>query len=160
MHGPEHHALEPAIIVATSRNLGGPGDDGAIATAVARGARVPGGFCGFAGGCGAGLGVGIGLAVLLEATPLTAVARRSVLRATSQALAALAEHPAARCCQRDGATALRVAAKLSAELLPVTLRAAAPLVCEQFRDNRECLGRACACYPIRRRRVAQGEARP
>ncbi len=154
IHGPEHHAMIPAIMVTTYRNSGGELREDALKTALIRGGQVPGGFCGFAGGCGAGLGIGIGFSLLLGATPLTAKARQQALRATSSALAVLGEQPAARCCQRDGILALQRAAEISKTLLPIPLKAALATLCKQVSKNAECLGRTCQFYPTRRRREA------
>ena len=54
---------------------------------------------------------------------------------------------AARCCQRECYIALREAARLSAELLPVRLRADYPMTCEQYSINRECITSLCELYP-------------
>ncbi|MFH1021585.1 MAG: methyltransferase domain-containing protein, partial [Pseudomonadota bacterium] len=64
LHGPEHHAMVPGIILATYRNLGGKISREAILTGIERGSKVPGGVCGFWGNCGAASGVGIGFSVL------------------------------------------------------------------------------------------------
>ncbi|MFW6126758.1 MAG: DUF5714 domain-containing protein, partial [Thermodesulfobacteriota bacterium] len=53
---------------------------------------------------------------------------------------------AARCCQRDSWLALKKAAELSKEYLPITLRADFPLHCRQAHQNRECLGTACPLW--------------
>jgi hypothetical protein len=42
MHGPEHHAMVPAIIVAAVKNAGYPVPEGAVEKALARGSDVPG----------------------------------------------------------------------------------------------------------------------
>ncbi len=147
VHGPEHHALVPAVMVATYRNLGGELPPDAMRRAVDRGAQVPGGFCAFAGSCGAATGVSIGFSILLGATPLTPAQRQQVLRINSRVTAALAEFEAARCCQRDSFVALGVAAELSRELLPIPLRAEAELVCTQVAANAECIDVDCPLYP-------------
>jgi 7,8-dihydro-6-hydroxymethylpterin dimethyltransferase len=71
MHGPEHHAIVPAVIVTAARNAGYAVPDNALEQALARGGKVPGGWCGFAGSCGAAVGVGIAVSCLTKATPLT-----------------------------------------------------------------------------------------
>lgn len=160
VHGPEHHAMVPGIILATYRNRlralrrqrgEEPGDGGVsdamIETAMARGGRIPGGFCGFVGSCGAGLGVGAAFGVLLGSSPVKDELRQRVHQVTIRALSAIAARPAARCCQRDSATALRVAAELSHELLEVPLLAEAELRCEQWPQNRHCLGPDCPHHP-------------
>ena len=146
-HGPEHHALVPAVMVTTYQNLGGTVGDEALATAMARGSKVPGGFCGQSGGCGAALGVGIGFSVLLGASPVKAELRQLVQQITAETLLELASQPAARCCQRDGWTALKKAAELSRTLLPIPLQAEASLTCTQHQRNRFCLGERCALHP-------------
>jgi len=146
LHGPEHHALVPGIILATYRNLGGSLPDDAIRTAVRRGATVPGGACGFMGSCGAAIGVGTAFASILDSTPLNPVARRRAQAATSAVLAEIARIEAARCCQRECYVALVKAAELSRDLLPVALLAEAPLDCEQSALVEECVGADCPLY--------------
>ncbi len=47
MHGPEHHAIVPAVIVAAVKNAGYPVPEGAVEKAIERGSKVPGVWCGF-----------------------------------------------------------------------------------------------------------------
>jgi hypothetical protein len=75
MHGPEHHAMVPGIIVAAVNNAGYPVPDGAVERAIERGSKVPGGWCGSHGVCGAAIGVGTAVSVLTGATPLTGKTR-------------------------------------------------------------------------------------
>ncbi len=149
VHGPEHHALVPAVIVTASRNLGGPLGAAQLELALQRGATIPGGFCGHAGACGAAFGVGIGFGVVLGSTPLNAATRSTLLRVTAEVSLELAQHAGARCCQRDCWLALRKAAELSRTLLPLALTAEGPLVCHQQRANRACTGRSCPLFPDR-----------
>ena len=146
LHGPEHHALVPGIILATYRNLGGAISREAILTGIERGSKVPGGVCGFWGNCGAAAGVGIAFSVLLEATPLTPKPRQQVQEITSRVLGEIALTQGARCCQRETVTALREAALLSHRLLPISLQAEADFVCKQFAANRECIGGQCPLW--------------
>ncbi len=143
LHGPEHHAMVPGVILATYRNRGGRLDREAILTGIERGSRVPGGVCGFWGNCGAAAGVGIAFSVLLAATPLTPQARQQAQGVTTRVLGRIAAIRGGRCCQRESVTALREAAAISRELLPVSLLAEAAFVCEQSDRNRECIGRRC-----------------
>jgi MoaA/NifB/PqqE/SkfB family radical SAM enzyme/ubiquinone/menaquinone biosynthesis C-methylase UbiE len=146
LHGPEHHAMVPGIILATYRNLGGRISREAILTGIERGSKVPGGVCGFWGNCGAAAGVGIAFSVLLEATPLTPKARQQVQEVTSRVLGEIAHTQGARCCQRETVTALREAAFLSHQLLPISLLAEADFFCKQFSVNRECIGGQCPLW--------------
>jgi hypothetical protein len=146
LHGPEHHALVPGVILATYRNLGGKLSDAQIRSGIRRGSKVPGGACGFLGACGAAVGVGTAFSVILEASPLAASGRRVAQSATSAVLAEIAKLEAARCCQRECFIALETAAELSRSLLPVALRADATIACEQVDLNEECLGPVCPLY--------------
>ena len=146
LHGPEHHAMVPGIILATYRNLGGRISREDILTGIERGSKVPGGVCGFWGNCGAAAGVGIAFSVLLAATPLTPKPRQQVQEITSRVLGEIALTQGARCCQRETVTALREAALLSHRLLPVSLLAEADFVCKQFSANRECIGGQCPLW--------------
>ena len=146
MHGPEHHAIVPGIILATYRNLGGEIDELSIQTGIDRGNTVTGGYCAFMGACGAAIGVGIAFSIILGATPLTPKERKISQNATLEALKEIARFKAARCCQRDSYLALKKAAEISERYLPIGLKAEYKLSCEQKELNRECIGKACPLY--------------
>lgn len=150
LHGPEHHAMAPGIIVAAYRNAGGEATDDDILNAIRRGAKTPGGQCGFMGVCGAAASVGIAFGVILDSNPVKAKQRQTIQQASAEALRRIAAHEAARCCQRDVWLALKTAAELSRTMLPVALKADAPLVCRQMHLNHECIGAACPLHPKRR----------
>jgi hypothetical protein len=146
VHGPEHHAMVPGIIVATYRNLGGRVEDDQVREAIRRGSKLPGGHCAFLGGCAAALGTGIAFGVILRATPTEPGERGVVNRVSAAAMAAVGEQDAARCCQRDAWISLRSAAESSEELLPVALKAEAPLRCTQRNRNPECAKKDCPLF--------------
>ncbi|MFW6170053.1 MAG: DUF5714 domain-containing protein [Planctomycetota bacterium] len=143
VHGPEHHALVPGIILATYRNLGGGLNDEQIRSGMLRGSKVPGGGCGLLGICGAASGVGTAVAVIMESNPLRGTQRQLAQLATQRALSAISQLDAPRCCQRDLWLALRSAEAFSAEMLPIALRARVPLRCTQASENPECIGARC-----------------
>ena len=149
MHGPEHHAMVPAIILATCRNLGGEVTDDQIRRAIRRGTKIAGGACGLMGVCGAAVGTGIAFSVLLSANPRKATERQQVMSITNKVLERIAAMRAARCCQRDVYLALKAVAELSTEHLGLTLRADAPYPCQQSDRNKECPGDACPLHPER-----------
>ncbi|MBU0682357.1 MAG: methyltransferase domain-containing protein [Proteobacteria bacterium] len=149
MHGPEHHAMLPGIILAVARNSGLAVSSGDILTGIERGSKVPGGSCGFMGSCGAATGAGIAFAVLFEATPLTPGARQKAQAVTSQVLAKIAEIKAGRCCQRETYVALREVAEISAALLDKKLAAHDSLACSQYALNRECVRKQCLLWETR-----------
>jgi 7,8-dihydro-6-hydroxymethylpterin dimethyltransferase len=143
MHGPEHHSLVPGVILATYRNLGGRVTPGMLDAGLQRGGRVMGGACAFLGSCGAAAGVGIAFSLILDANPLKPAERQRVMRAVNEVAGAIADVRAARCCQRDAWIALRKAAELSSDLLPITLHADAASACAQQAQNPQCIGSAC-----------------
>ncbi len=146
MHGPEHHAMVPGIILATYRNRGGKIGKEAILTAIERGSKVPGGVCGFWGNCGAATGVGIAFSVLLDATPLTPKARQQAQKITARVLERIAAVKGGRCCQRETVSVLKEAAQISREILPVALLAEQDFACRQFDDNKECIRKQCPLW--------------
>ncbi len=156
MHGPEHHAIVPGIILSAYRNLGGDIGKETILTGIDRGSKVPGGVCGFWGSCGAAIGVGIAFSVLLGATPLTAHARRNVQRIVSEVLAQIADISGPRCCQRESYIALTAAAKISRRFLNIPLSADRVFTCDQYDSNNECIRGHCPLW--RRESAVSGPA--
>jgi hypothetical protein len=158
VHGPGHHALVPGVILSTYRNLGGEVSDELIRTGIRRGTQVVGGACGFFGVCGAATGVGIGFSIILKANPLKAAERQVVQTVTLRVLERIAALEAPRCCQRDCWLALRTAAELSTQYLPLPLRADTRLLCWQADRNAECITERCPLWPERGRWTAPGPA--
>jgi hypothetical protein len=73
MHGPEHHFLVPAAVLAAYYNQQGSAEEKQkkIRVARSRAENVLGGFCGFYGACGAGVGTGIFISIITDSTPLS-----------------------------------------------------------------------------------------
>lgn len=137
MHGPEHHAMVPATIVAAVKNAGYEVPVGAINKAIERGAKVPGGWCGYYGACGAAVGVGIAVSVLTEATPLTGKPRSLAIEATSYALNKIADgYP--RCCKRSSRLALEAAVEFLHARMDIDLNMTQATPCTYPHRNREC----------------------
>lgn len=146
MHGPEHHAMVPGIILAVYRNQTDKIGKEEILAGIERGSKVPGGACGFMGSCGAAVGVAIAFSIILKATPLTPHERSQVISVTARVLSRIAEVQGARCCQRETVTALLEAANLSEDMLAVVLLAADDFSCSQYKINRECVRKQCFLY--------------
>ena len=148
MHGPEHHSLVPGIILAAYRNLGGPVTPEMLQTALRRGNTIAGGACAFLGVCGAAAGVGVAFSILLNANPLKAKERLLIKQITIKSLEASGLTSGVRCCQQECWQALRQAARLSRQFLPIPLPAEAPLICQQWEQNKECQGADCPLWPV------------
>jgi MoaA/NifB/PqqE/SkfB family radical SAM enzyme/ubiquinone/menaquinone biosynthesis C-methylase UbiE len=146
VHGPEHHALLPAVILTALRNSGDDITEEQIITAIQRGQTVAGGACGFLGVCGAAIGVGIAFSLLLGATPLTGDKRQTVQLATQKVLGEIAAYNGPRCCQRDLWIALQCASKLLSDNLGKELMVG-QIICEQFSQNKECIHNQCPFWP-------------
>ena len=145
MHGPEHHAMVPAVIVTAVRNSGYPVPPEAVEQALSRGEKVPGGWCGFYGACGAGIGVGIAVSVLTEATSLKGKERSLANEATSLALSRLADGYS-RCCKRAYRKSLETAVEFLQQRLNISLRTAAGMRCSYSHRNKECPKELCPYY--------------
>ena len=88
MHGPEHHVLVGAALLAAYKNCGGELDlSSALDQMKERGSQVPGGICGQWGTCGAGVSTGIFMSIATGATPLTGAPPSGRLEAPAAASA-------------------------------------------------------------------------
>jgi hypothetical protein len=145
MHGPEHHAMVPAILVTAVKNAGYPVPEGALEKALERGSKVPGGWCGFYGACGAGIGVGIAVSVLTGATPLTGKTRGLANEATSFALGKMVDG-GARCCKRASRKALEAAVEFLKTKMSINLKINQKIKCRYVPRNKECIKEACPYY--------------
>ena len=145
MHGPEHHAMVPAVIVAAVRNAGYRIPNGAIGKAITRGAKIPGGWCGSHGACGAAVGVGIAVSVLTEATHLTGKPRALANEGTLFALSKmLAGYP--RCCKRASRKALEAAVEFLHHRMGIVLGKGKAIICAYSHRNLECPKEDCLYY--------------
>jgi hypothetical protein len=145
MHGPEHHAMVPAIIVAAVKNAGYPVPDGAVEKAIERGSKVPGGWCGSHGVCGGAIGVGTAVSVLTGATPLTGKTRSLANEATVFTLnRMLDEGP--RCCKRASRKAIESAIEFLKTRMGINLVSTRKIKCGYSQRNRECIREACPYY--------------
>ncbi|KKM11442.1 hypothetical protein SY88_08455 [Clostridiales bacterium PH28_bin88] len=149
MHGPEHHALVPAALVAAWANSLGLPKDGLVAEAIKRGGSVPGGVCGRYGACGAGIGVGVGVSVMLAATPMSGAEWGLANQVTAVALASIGRQGGPRCCKRTTRLALLAAMDFLRDRQGVTWSGEAPgkKACRHHRRNRQCQLAACPFYP-------------
>ncbi len=144
LHGPEHHFLVPAVLLAAWSNAKGEGAKRAERVAEARRRSDPilGGFCGLQGVCGAAIGTGTFVSVATGATPLEGKKRGLANRMTARALTVVGATDAARCCKRDSMLSILAAVKFANEHLGGKL-VAKGAACEWCDVNLECGGAAC-----------------
>jgi hypothetical protein len=149
LHGPEHHFLVPAALLAAFSNVRGDGDRRAERVAEARHRSEPivGGFCGRQGACGAGIGAGTFVAIATGSSPLRGAERGLANRMTAEALAIIGATNGPRCCKRDSLLAILAAARFTREHLGVCLPALGQ-PCQFSGRNRQCTGVACPFHPL------------
>ena len=147
MHGPEHHYLVAASLLAAYANAGGRADRSkALHRILERARNVPGGICGMWGSCGAGISTGIFWSVITGATPLSQKEWSQANGLTAKSLARIAAHGGPRCCKRNSYLAIMQGAAAIEEQLGVSLELPREIACEFSRRNQECKKAACLFY--------------
>jgi len=148
MHGPEHHYLVPAVLLAAyynKRKLKDKKKD-KLAEARKRAGNVPGGFCGFYGDCGAAVGTGIFISILTGATPMSKKEWRLSNQMTARSLTKIAEHGGPRCCKRNTYIAIQEAVEFLEENFGTRLETAWAKKCGFHELNEECLLEDCPFF--------------
>ena len=152
MHGPEHHYLIVAALLAAYKNSGGQIDlEKSLITARERAGKVPGGVCGFWGCCGAGVGSGIFVSLITGATPLSAVEWGLANQMTSLSLAAISRKGGPRCCKRDTYLAILSAIDFVKEHFKVEMEKPETIKCKFFVNNPSCKKEECDFHPKKER---------
>jgi hypothetical protein len=148
MHGPEHHFLVPAVLIAALYNhTREPGKkEKGIKNARHRAGMVKGGFCGLLGDCGAAVGAGIFVSIVTGATPLSHDEWRMANLMTARALERIALHGGPRCCKRNTFLALQEAIKFISMEMGIGLPEPRDIYCRFSDQNRECLKERCPFY--------------
>lgn len=152
VHGPEHHSLVPAVLLASVRNLGLKIEASQITEAIRRSAQVPGGICGNWGTCGAGIGSGIGFSVLRGLTPLIKEGWGETNREVGEVLQRIGAYGGPRCCKRSTYSALLAAVEILERdgVVKFPAEVHSLPVCKDFWRNEQCLKEQCPYYPRRK----------
>ncbi|MGA7828617.1 MAG: DUF5714 domain-containing protein [Geobacteraceae bacterium] len=146
MHGPEHHFLVPAALLASYaevKELPKVEKENLISKARQRSEDVKGGFCGLHGACGAGIGTGIFVSLISGATPLSRSERGLSNRITAESLLKIAVTGGARCCKRDSLLAIFTAVQFLDNEFGILLPVRKEISCGFSHLNRECLEQDC-----------------
>ena len=111
MHGPEHHFLVPAVLLASYYNKPELLEErvSKIQEARRRAKAVLGGFCGSHGNCGAAVGVGIFTSLIKDNNPLATEAWKESNLMTARSFSKIAEQGGPRCCKRNSFLAIESA---------------------------------------------------
>ncbi len=147
MHGPEHHPMAALALLLAAGKAGCQVPDSAVSEALRRGMQVPGGACGYLGGCGAGISLGIAVSLLTGATPVKGKERALANRASARGLV-VAGDGEARCCKRALRNSVREGRRFLREELGIELPVpSAGVVCRDVSRNRECPHNCCPYFP-------------
>jgi len=149
MHGPEHHFLVPAVLLAAYCNITGQPDRKAklIATARERAGMIKGGSCGFMGDCGAAVGTGIFISLVTGATPLSHREWQQANLVVAKSLMTIALNGGPRCCKRNTFLAIQGAVAFAEENLGVKIPIDPKVTCQFYGMNKECRTTDCPFYP-------------
>lgn len=143
MHGPEHHIMVGASLLAAYKNSGGALDlEKALSEIYKRGQQVPGGACGFWGACGAGISTGMYISIVTKATPLAKEAWGLSNEMTARALNAIGQNGGPRCCKRDSYLAIMEAVSFTAEKLGIQMDLYT-IKCSRSHVNSQCIQSEC-----------------
>jgi hypothetical protein len=148
MHGPEHHFLVPAVLIAALYNHTGEQNkkERGIRNARKRAEMVKGGFCGLLGDCGAAVGTGIFVSIVTGATPLSREEWRLSNLITARTLEEIALHGGPRCCKRNTFLALRSAIRFLSREMGIRLPEPDTICCKWSDKNQECLKEKCPFF--------------
>lgn len=148
MHGPEHHYLVAAALLAAYKNVGGQINlQKALQSAAQRAKRVPGGICGMWGSCGAGIATGIFMSVITGATPLSETEWSLANLITSRSLAAISANGGPRCCKRNTYLAITQAVKSVEEKFNLVMELPEKITCQFAPRNKQCRKEKCLYTP-------------
>ena len=147
MHGPEHHYLIVASLLAAYKNAGGKIElSAALRLARQRAQKLPGGICGLWGSCGAGIATGIFFSIITKATPLSEKEWSLANHMTSRSLNIIAENGGPRCCKRNSYLAILQAAAFVKEQFGITTELQKKILCEFSHRNEQCKKTKCLFY--------------
>ncbi|MBW2276913.1 MAG: alanine racemase [Deltaproteobacteria bacterium] len=156
MHGPEHHAIVAASILAAARNAGDASDE-QLLEGVRRAQATPGGMCGYWGVCGSAAGAGIAVSILTGSTPLKPREKRVATEMSRAVMDDLAARPHPRCCKLSVRTATDRAARFARERLGISLTdIVRQKGCAFVKRNAECEQENCPYHRPQRSKSTGG----
>ncbi|WP_040196659.1 DUF5714 domain-containing protein [Candidatus Soleaferrea massiliensis] len=147
MHGPEHHTLVGAVLLASFKQAGG---DIMLLQALEemqrRGSQLPGGICGLYGCCGAAVSAGAFYSIVTNAIPLSGHVWGQGNQLTAACLMRIGQLGGPRCCKRDSLTAILTAVDFVSEHLGITMETDEQVLCPFSEKNAQCIRRKCPYY--------------
>lgn len=148
MHGPEHHFLVPAVLIAVYYNIRNKPDlkKEKIKEAKKRAEKILGGFCGSHGVCGGAVGTGIFISIITGATPLSRKEWKLSNRITSKSLEKIAYYGGPRCCKRNTLLSILGAVSFVQKELNINIPTNPDIICDFSDLNKDCIEEKCPFY--------------
>lgn len=146
-HGPWHHGIVPAVIIAALKNNNYDFSEKDVKEAYIRGLKIPAGGCGFCGTCGGGTGVGIVISITQKATPFHDKERSRGFEAAVKAQERIGKLGGPRCCRLSAYVAIEQVIKYLKKMdyqLPEQKMIGR---CKVYQLNAQCHGNRCPYYP-------------
>lgn len=149
VHGPVHHYIVPAVLLAAYYNaLGEPVKKlAALAEAERFAFRAPTSVCTFQGACGAALGTGFFMSLITQPSAISSEEYRLSNLATSGALTMISTVDGPRCCKRAVLLAIDASISFLKARFAVKLERTDDC-CESRLLNERCFGSNCPYYPV------------
>lgn len=148
IHGPEHHFLVPAVLLAAFYNAKKSYEDkeSSIQLARKRAEKISGGFCNSHGNCGAAVGTGIFISLITNTTTLSKCECKLSNLMTSKSLYYIGIYGGPRCCKRNTFLSIKEATNFLEEIFGTKMNISADPVCEFAISNKECKGNECPFF--------------
>lgn len=147
MHGPEHHTLVGAALLAAYKNAGGKIELAqALDEMLNRAGRIPGGICGLYGCCGAAVSAGVFYSIITSTSPLSEESWGLCNSLTAKCLSHIGAIGGPRCCKRDSFTAILTAIDFVEKNTGVQIEKSPDVVCAFSHRNAQCIRAKCPYY--------------
>ncbi len=149
IHGPEHHLLVPAVMLAiwcNAKNISKEIKSELLNEARNRALKIQDGICATHGACGGSIGVGIFFSLILQVNELDKENYGYINRATANTLANIAKYGGPRCCKRSTYLAILQTRNQLVEDFGLNLPIPNKIQCQYVEKNLECTKSECLFY--------------
>ena len=150
MHGPEHHFLVPAVLLAAFYNKKKAYEEkeNKINQARKKAEKIPDDICCSHGNCRTAIGSGIFIGLITDTTPLSKSTYEKKLSnlITSKSLYYIANYKGPPCCKRNSFLAIQEAVTILNEVFGMTMQLIRDMQCEFSDINDMCGKNECLFY--------------
>lgn len=143
LHGPEHHFLTAAVLMAAYCNVTGIDLNEKLEKLQKRCEMIPAGVCGYYGICGDVMAAGAFMSVLLGTTYLSRSEWTLTGIMTARCQTEMAKLSGPRCCKSATISVLITAVDVIQDILNVRLDKPGMILCSHSGSNIDCLGIKC-----------------